>query len=176
MFVNNQRGQMAIFIALFFQVLFVFFAMAINVGMVIHDKINLQNSVDLAAYYAAARQGEILNQIAHIYYQLRQNYKLFVWRYRVLGSLGQDRHPFNRQTPFNLGGETAINFIPVYCVAHLNWNEYFQIDRSSTLCRSSDISLPNIPRLTGGTGVVPGFNNLVNFVDTTRINFQNQCS
>ena len=47
---------MAIFIALFFQVLFVFFAMAINVGLVVHDKINLQSAADFAAYYGAARQ------------------------------------------------------------------------------------------------------------------------
>ena len=56
---------MAIFVALIFQVLFVFFAMAINIGLVVHDKINLQNSVDLAAYYAASKQAEVLNVIAH---------------------------------------------------------------------------------------------------------------
>ena len=37
---------MAIFVALIFQVLFVLFAMAINVALIVHDKINLQNSVD----------------------------------------------------------------------------------------------------------------------------------
>ena len=54
-----QKGQMSIFIVLIFQVLFVFFAMTINIGLVVHDKINLQNSVDLAAYYAATKQAEI---------------------------------------------------------------------------------------------------------------------
>ena len=39
---KGQSGQMAIFVALIFQVLFVFFAMAINIGLVVHDKINLQ--------------------------------------------------------------------------------------------------------------------------------------
>ena len=58
---NNEKGQMAIFAALMFQVLFVFFAMAINVSLIVHDKINLQNSADLAAYYGAAKQAEILN-------------------------------------------------------------------------------------------------------------------
>ena len=50
---SNEKGQMAIFVALSFQVLFVFFAMVVNIGLIVHDKINLQNSVDLAAYYGA---------------------------------------------------------------------------------------------------------------------------
>ncbi|RYZ91686.1 MAG: hypothetical protein EOP06_06380 [Proteobacteria bacterium] len=84
---RGETGQMSIFIALIFQVLFVFFAMVINIGLIVHDKINLQNAVDLGAYYAAQRQAEILNEIAHINYQIRQDYKLLVWRYRVLGTL-----------------------------------------------------------------------------------------
>ncbi len=38
-----------ILVAIIFQVLFIFFAMVINVGLLIHDKINLQNSADIAA-------------------------------------------------------------------------------------------------------------------------------
>src|SRR5690606_11934254 len=90
---KSERGQMAIFIALIFQVLFVFFAMIVNVGLIVHDKINLQNSVDIAAYYAAQRQAEILNAIAHHNYQIRQAWKLLSWRLRVLGDLGYSGHP-----------------------------------------------------------------------------------
>lgn len=46
---KNQKGQVAIFVALIFQVLFVFFAVLINVGLLVHHKINLQHSTDLAA-------------------------------------------------------------------------------------------------------------------------------
>ena len=176
--VNNQRGQMAVFIALFFQVLFVFFAMAINVGMVVHDKINLQNAVDLAAYYGATKQAEILNQIGHINYQMRQNYKLFVYRFRVLGSMGLDTHPYNSTTgPATVGAETDASgvFAPGYCVAHRSWKEYFDLDAQSNICRNSNINLPNIPSLTGGTGIVPGFGNLQTFVETTRAQFVEQC-
>lgn len=88
---NNEKGQMAIFVALIFNVLFVIFAMAINVAMVVHDKINLQNSVDLAAYYAAQRQAEWLNAIAHQNYQIRQAFKLLTWRYRVMGTVSHDQ-------------------------------------------------------------------------------------
>lgn len=82
----NKKGQMAVFIVLIFQVLFVLFAMVINIGLIVHDKINLQNSVDLAAYYAAQRQAESLNVIAHQNYQIRQAWKLLSWRYFVLGT------------------------------------------------------------------------------------------
>lgn len=84
----NQRGQMSIFVVLIFNVLFVLFSMSINVGLVVHDKINLQNAVDLGAYYAAAKQAEMLNAIAHQNYQIRQAYKLLAWRYNVLGGVG----------------------------------------------------------------------------------------
>ena len=59
----------------------------------VHDKINLQNSVDIAAYYGAMKQAEMLNAIAHINYQIRQSWKLLTWRYRVLGSMGLTHIP-----------------------------------------------------------------------------------
>ncbi len=85
---RNQKGQVAVFVALIFQVVFVFFAMLINVGLLVHHKINLQQSTDLAAYYGAMKQAEILNVMAHVNYQIRQSWKLFTWRYRVLGTFG----------------------------------------------------------------------------------------
>ena len=59
----------------------------------VHDKINLQNSVDIAAYYGAMKQAEMLNAIAHINYQIRQSWKLLAWRYHVLGSMGLTHIP-----------------------------------------------------------------------------------
>ena len=49
------KGQITIFIILTFQVLFVFLVMMINIGFVVHDKINLQNSVDLGVIYGAQK-------------------------------------------------------------------------------------------------------------------------
>lgn len=89
---------MALFVALIFQILFLFFAMVINVGLLVHHKINLQNSVDLAAYYGAMRQAENMNAIGHVNYQIRQSWKLLSWRYRMLGSAGEwEHHPFNKE-------------------------------------------------------------------------------
>jgi len=95
--IRNRRGQVAIFIALIFQVLFLFFAMIINVGLLVHHKINLQNSVDLAAYYGAMKQAEMMNAIGHVNYQIRQSWKLLSWRYRQLGTAGDYHiHPYNK--------------------------------------------------------------------------------
>ena len=88
-FLRNARGQAAIFVVLIFQVLFILFAMTINISMVAYDKINLQNSLDLAVYYGAKKQAEALNAMAHINYQMRQNWKLLAWRYRIMGTLVQ---------------------------------------------------------------------------------------
>ncbi len=85
---KNQKGQVAIFVALIFQVVFVFFAVLINVGLLVHHKINLQQSTDLAAYYGAMKQAEIMNAISHVNFQMRQAWKLLTWRYRVLGTFG----------------------------------------------------------------------------------------
>ncbi|MEZ4870851.1 MAG: Tad domain-containing protein [Bdellovibrionales bacterium] len=105
--VFKDNGQMAVFIALIFQVMFVLFAMSINIGLVVHDKINLQNSVDLAAYYGAQKQAEVLNAIAHQNYQVRQAWKLTSWRLNVLSALGLQNHPAN-----NISGATEAPFRP----------------------------------------------------------------
>jgi hypothetical protein len=176
--VRNNRGQMAIFIALFFQVLFVFFAMAINVGLVVHDKINLQNAVDIAAYYGAAKQGEILNQIGHINYQMRQNYKLFVWRYRVLSTLGLNAHPLKGSSVNSLLPEADISsqVVPSVCVAHEYWQEYFSLDPNASLCRQTNQTIPNIRPATGGSGFVPGYSSLVSFTQMANNQLAQLCA
>lgn len=128
---NNKRGQIALFVALIFQVLFLFFAMVINVGLLVHHKINLQNSVDLAAYYGAMKQAENMNAIAHINYQVRQSWKLLAWRYRMLGSAGEwVKHPFDKGTKRIRGpiddivatsDSIAKNFqeAPAFCITYI---------------------------------------------------------
>lgn len=102
---KNQSGQVAIFVAIIFQVVFVFFALLINVGLLVHHKINLQISTDIAAYYGAMKQAEQMNAIAHINFQLRQSWKLFTWRYRVLGTFGFQ--PIDEATFVDSSGNTV---------------------------------------------------------------------
>ncbi|MCB0362230.1 MAG: Tad domain-containing protein, partial [Bdellovibrionales bacterium] len=137
----NEKGQTAIFVAMIFQVLFVLFAMSINIGLVVHDKINLQNSVDFAAYYAAQKQAEILNAIGHTNYQIRQAWKLLSWRYRVLGTLGLDNHPIRQ----NLTSEVPYpnTDLPSVCVTYSPiWKS---VANGENLCRRLNNRIPPLP-------------------------------
>ncbi len=138
---------MAIFVALIFQVLFVFFAMSINVALIVHDKINLQNSVDLAAYYAAQRQAEVLNAIAHQNYQIRQGWKLLTWRSRVLGSQGYEQpelHPTRSgqiseaQIYRGAGLGTSVDAVnqPAVCIGY--GPTFTDINQEQSLCKNKE--------------------------------------
>lgn len=146
---RNARGQIAIFVALIFQVLFIFFAMVINVGLLVHQKINLQNSVDIAAYYGAMKQAEGLNAVAHINYQIRQNWKLMVWRYLQLGTAGmQNGHPFKfYPAPGTIASEddtTPIQYFPGNCQSYPPYRLY---SADENYCKNvpADLSSLNIP-------------------------------
>lgn len=160
---KDRKGQVALFVALIFQVLFLFFAMVINVGLLVHHKINLQNSVDLAAYYGASKQAEDLNAIAHMNYQIRQSYKLLAWRYRMLGSAGEFKyHPYQkaqRQLVDALAIESAGadgtpngNFLeaPAFCVAYYPFKE---VPQGENTCRDmadlSGIQVFGTPKVFG---------------------------
>ncbi|WP_413289341.1 TadE/TadG family type IV pilus assembly protein [Bdellovibrio sp. HCB337] len=163
--IRNRRGQVAIFIALIFQVLFLFFAMIINVGLLVHHKINLQNSVDLAAYYGAMKQAESMNAIGHINYQIRQSWKLLAWRYRQIGTAGDfGIHPYNKLEkkigrdeegyPQSLTGTQKDYYeAPAFCVAY---SPFVPMPSSTeSLCKlqsnMTTIGLPSAP------GVIAGF-------------------
>lgn len=167
---KNAKGQVAVFIALLFQVLFLFFAIVVNVGLLVHHKINLQNSVDLAAYYGAMKQAEMLNAMAHINYQIRQSYKLMTWRYRVLGTAGEDQvHPFNNETnPMQMRSNANESIIqpttpkfnqmyekPYFCVAYKAFSEVVGKDNVCFKSYRSNVSemtirMPNVPPVIAG--------------------------
>lgn len=193
--VLNETGQMSIFIALIFQVLFVFFAMVINVGLLVHDKINLQNAVDLGAYYAAQRQAEILNEIAHVNYQIRQDYKLLAWRYRVLGTLGRQgvtnpptentKPPARKDNPSVLDPNSPwINpdygdEPPSVCVSNEMWYEMVQnSDQEENYCFQPYYDkVPKIPSVVQIAPFVPGLGAAASFTalaqDQQRLSCQN---
>lgn len=129
--------------------------MAVNIGLVVHDKINLQNSVDLAAYYAAQRQAEMLNVVAHTNYQIRQSWKLLTWRYYVLGTMGMGEDHSNRFSPHpsraNANYPVSDDSIwpvlrdtktPVMCVTYQpNWKS---AGGNDNLCKNVDFRVTNI--------------------------------
>ena len=134
---KNQKGQVAIFVALIFQIIFIFFALLINVGLLVHHKINLQQSTDLAAYYGAMKQAEMLNVISHVNFQIRQAWKLLTWRYRVLGTFGMRELdslvlPIQNLSSTTYTGSDAkcgnsginLNDVPAFCVAHTGFEDW----------------------------------------------------
>lgn len=172
---QNQRGQSAILIALLFNVMFVFFAMAINVALIVHDKINLQNATDLAAYYAASKQAEILNVIAHENYMIRQSWKLAAWRYRVLGTMGMiDNGSVN---PAHTGSTTDTLYqgaaAPSLCITYQpNWQE---VPPAENLCRHPDVRIPPLPQVKVIAGFL-GLNQGIAALSTQlRAQFHDEC-
>lgn len=186
---SSETGQMSVFIALMFQVLFVFFAMTINIGLLVHDKINLQNAVDLGAYYGAQRQAELLNEIAHINYQIRQDFKLLTWRYRVLGTLGR-HYNLRRMPPQTTQPGTALpddllselgvarEESPVVCVANEFWWEW---SRNSTqlenYCyQSYGSTTPAIPSITVIAPFIPGLGAAINRTNLAQLAQNRSCN
>ncbi|MFZ4402962.1 MAG: TadE/TadG family type IV pilus assembly protein [Pseudobdellovibrionaceae bacterium] len=164
----NQKGQVAIFVALVFQILFVFFAMVINIGLLVHQKVNLQNSVDIAAFYAAQKQAENLNAIAHINYQIRQSWKLLAWRYRQLGTASEtNEHPFSKETEIidplkseDNFGATKFYEQPAFCMAYRPFNE---IPANENPCKKIDESrrvplAPPVPVVAGFSSISKALN------------------
>lgn len=85
---SNPKGQASLLMVMLLLPAFTLLAFSINVGMLVHAKINLQSSADLAAYAGAAAQARVLNRISHLNYLMRMNYKSFIFKYYVLGNMG----------------------------------------------------------------------------------------
>jgi len=181
---RNEKGQIAIFLVLVFQILFVFFAMSVNMGLVVYDKINLQNATDIAAYYAAEKQAEMLNQIGHINYQIRQAYKLLAFRLRVVGSASigvgafaqLPKHPIFQDPGATGEGDEGTEFFPKLgtsrhapgvCIGSTLWQEYAITEGSDTvsLCQNLD-GFSAVPAIPGGDvlGLSQGLNGFLNAV------------
>lgn len=166
---KNNRGQAAIFILMMFSLIFMFFGMAINIGMLVHHKINLQNSADMAALAGAAEQARILNMIGWKNYELRKNFKEFMYHYWIEVN---DRHYYfpdprpdspehmrrkirNLQNPgrWTVNPIRGVNAVPSFCLG-----DRFQPDPTANrYCERIDFP-PDIavhpPAVTLGLAVV----------------------
>lgn len=83
----SERGQISIFFASSLIVLISIIAFVINIGLFVKAKINLQNAVDAAAYAGAAVQSRMLTRVGHLNWEMRNNYKEWMFKYYVLGNL-----------------------------------------------------------------------------------------
>lgn len=145
------------FVALVFQVLFVFFAMVVNVGLLVHHKINLQNSADLAAYYGAAKQAESMNAISHVNYQIRQAYKLLMFRYHGIGGAGDTlKLPYDHiNGSFRSEEDQPIDYRNIFCAGYQAFS--FVQNANESYCHKISnqgmrITLPGRPNLSTAAG------------------------
>jgi len=80
-------------IAIMMSTFILLFAFVINTGMLVNAKINLQNAADLAAYAGAAVQARQLTQIGYLNYEMRRQYKKFLYRIYVIGNMAEKSFP-----------------------------------------------------------------------------------
>ncbi len=108
-----------------------FFAFVINTGMLVNAKINLQNAADLAAYAGAATQARQLNTISYLNYEMRRQYKKFLFRYYVLGNMAQQTNPLTPGGPTQArqwGPDLNTQFgVPVVCIIFSARDNYCQV-------------------------------------------------
>lgn len=119
-----------------------FFAFVVNTGMLVNAKINLQNATDLAAYAGAAVQARTLNQISYLNYEMRRQYKKFLFRYYVMGNMSQD--PFPRAPG---GGKTVPEWGPTAGIGYGAPTVCMIFNASDNFCH-----LNKLPKITIPTG------------------------
>src|SRR3990172_8149658 len=69
--VSNQRGQVAVLFALIFPLFVLLLAFFVNMGLLINQKIRLQNAVDAGVYSATASMARDLNRVASLNREIR---------------------------------------------------------------------------------------------------------
>ncbi len=86
----REAGQLSIFLGMVLVVVTTFIAFVVNVGLFVKAKINLQNSVDAAAFAGASVQARQLTNIGYLNWEMRNTYKEWLFKYYVLGNIGLD--------------------------------------------------------------------------------------
>lgn len=163
---RDERGQAAIFMALFVTTMIMLFAFTTNIGMLVHAKINLQNAADAAAYSGAAVQARQLTNAAYLNWEMRRSLKEFLFYYMVRGQFqsmpcypldvtgakiplceqraGEERYYFDFDDPREGKFETGGPYLPTTCIIFDSKNNYCQKDRVA--------GIPEFPK-GGGWGV-----------------------
>ena len=134
-----------------------FFQFAVSTGLLINAKISVQAAADAAAYAGAAVQARQMNGISYLSYDMRRQYKKFLFRYAFVGTLGNSKQQtvppsslsdsgFNKdEAQNNVLINKAIN-VPVICIP--------LTDKLQGNDNCSNVSLPNTAKAIGGGGSI----------------------
>lgn len=139
----NKKGQIAILIALAFGLIFLLIAMVVNIGFLVAAKINLQNSVDMAAYAGAAQQARYLTEIGKWNYEMRRNYKAMSFDYMVAMNAERNQADFKDYMT-----SSNITKVPVACASLQRQGSQGGLIVKSKLCQNAfdanDINIASI--------------------------------
>lgn len=128
----RERGQISILLGMMMMTFILFFAFVVNVGMLVNAKINLQNAADLAAYAGAATQARQLTQISYLNYEMRRQYKKFLFRYYVMGNMAQKTHPRGASGGTRMwspsGTNSTVYGMPVVCMTFNPGDNFCQVE------------------------------------------------
>ncbi|MFZ9595994.1 MAG: TadE/TadG family type IV pilus assembly protein [Bdellovibrionia bacterium] len=172
----TQRGQISFMISIMLSTFILFFAFVINTGMLVNAKINLQNAADLAAYSGASVQARQLDQISYLNYEMRRQWKKFLFRLYVLGNYSYDSFPLNSgsNSPTftiqpNSSGTVDLQF-PTTCIffdsnqCRVDTLPAIQLPPRNVMDAISEIlrgTLENIEKMRQGNCAIIGMTNLI---------------
>ncbi len=106
---NKEKGQLSVFLGISMTIIVTLLAFIINVGLFVKAKINLQNATDAAAWSGAAVQARQLTNISYLNWEMRNNYKEWMFKSYVLGQLALSTVKDTGITPNN-GSSNNMQF------------------------------------------------------------------
>lgn len=173
--IGQDKGQLSIFLGISLLLVTTLLAFIVNVGLFVRAKISLQNAVDAAAYAGAAVQARQLTNIAYLNWEMRNNYKEWMFKYYVLGQLGlRDlRNPdpdlaHFRMKPFFPNPSTAPEAFDPYNLPSI----CIHFGSEANVCEIFEI--PGLPRFdavdTGIPGIVEHHRAFLNTIVETKAN------
>ena len=136
-------------------------AFIINVGLFVKAKINLQNATDAAAWAGAAVQARQLTNIGYLNWEMRNNYKEWMFKSYVLGQIAlstvkdtgitpNNSSPNNMQfrgkpfDPTNYPNEYEKFNLPTICIHFSDGHNICDLVRLPGLPRFNTVGLPSI--------------------------------
>jgi hypothetical protein len=133
-----------------------FFAFVVNTGMLVNAKINLQNAADLAAYSGAATQARQLTQISYLNYEMRRQFKKFLFRYYVIGNMAQKSFPkgagASGPPQWSPDGQLAFFGVPAVCIT------FSTTGPLDDYCQVAKLSQIQIPATNAATALLDAIN------------------
>jgi len=178
---KESTGQLTLFFAATIILLISVIAFIINVGMFVKAKINLQNAVDAAAFSGAAVQARQMTNIAYMNWEMRNNYKEWMFKYYILGEISNPRTrppDFSGSTPNArppLGAEMDFRLPKFNSGITTDDGDFFNIPSTcihftGTYNICAIYNIPGLPRFesVGFPGLDETHNNFINTIVKTK--------